>query len=963
MKGGGTILAAGMMLLAATVLTAAGSAAARNEYGARLGRRELGQPVFHSAGTSIRTDVLYPSLRKWYLPQELAPEYKTQWEYANYREEIYQRYLDPSQEGIYFYDLYGRQLKRGWLVYDWRQTQPATFGGSGILQAENYSGFGHLVVTHDSRGQHHVSVMIGDEIHATLTPMTFRKTAYNGLMFNYGSERMAATMLISRISLPLVGTPRFPIYHWVDNFTNLIGLRATWDVTESVKIGGTVVNVHNGRSGSDRFEGNPFTGKLTTAQLDGRIDRIALRLSGDSPEDGKGGPTLFASDVEIWTKMGQVDTVLVGSDIGFAPRIEGGLERDGFLVAEGRGETSRILLEYIFSEEDPDVVDLESIIPDADLVNNIERVRFRLTLGNDYKVEVTSNKQTDNNPLGEQPQFRTVARASGNVKDNSNQRVVVFDYGLPTATQVIGLTLEASDIAGFRFNGEFNVNHQFTQYPNRKRDTHRTSSGIGGDRTSTGWMVNVSRRFHPFFFFGEAFGMDADYDTSSRFVDGAGNVDYSDSEPARSRHTYDFVDDNDDNDRKNDQKRRFDDGRTGDERQRGRTPEGFADEAVFPGLDENNDFIPDFNQNSLPNRPNFLPDFEEPFLRYSVDRPEYLFALDLNNNGWGDRFENDDEPDYPYKRDRRGHNAYLRAWISPELRVTAGHERVRRPSTGERNRTTYGIVAYEQSLPRLGNITFYDVVKLVKDDIADDLIQWVPGRVVLGTPPGSPGLMKDIRDPLVMQNTFANRVSLGFERFGDAGINTENKVMFEFFRQRDRGMTDRDGREISRNTRRFGLINKLEYVYRIGRVAFKPRFKHELFMDDTPYSIVKLLEDPKAERAEWTGIFSTRVEVPLLRRSVIQVGLERLMFRDLEQEEVSAAERASGLDPGDATGDYRETSVALQLSNSTQYVGYNLMVQIGLRVDRRRIEVFAGRDRSQTLAFTFLTFHAGLGAG
>ena len=33
----------------------------------------------------------------------------------------------------------------------------------------------------------------------------------------------------------------------------------------------------------------------------------------------------------------------------------------------------------------------------------------------------------------------------------------------------------------------------------------------------------------------------------------------------------------------------------------------------------------------------------------------------MNNNGWIDRFENDEEPDYPYRRDHRGYNIYAGA--------------------------------------------------------------------------------------------------------------------------------------------------------------------------------------------------------------------------------------------------------------------------------------------------------------
>ena len=46
-------------------------------------------------------------------------------------------------------------------------------------------------------------------------------------------------------------------------------------------------------------------------------------------------------------------------------------------------------------------------------------------------------------------------------------------------------------------------------------------------------MVNVARDFHPFFFFGEAFGMDADYNTTSFLVDQGGRINYADDEEAR----------------------------------------------------------------------------------------------------------------------------------------------------------------------------------------------------------------------------------------------------------------------------------------------------------------------------------------------------------------------------------------------------------------------------------------------
>ena len=108
---------------------------------------------------------------------------------------------------------------------------------------------------------------------------------------------------------------------------------------------------------------------------------------------------------------------------------------------------------------------------------------------------------------------------------------------------------------------------------------------------------------------------------------------------------------------------------------------------VFPGLDQNNDFISDFNQNQ-----NELPDYAEPFLRYAVDPPEFLFGMDMNNNTIIDRFEDDQEPDYPYDRDLRGANLYAGLMLGGNTQLTAGRLRERRLSSARRSRVDYALV-------------------------------------------------------------------------------------------------------------------------------------------------------------------------------------------------------------------------------------------------------------------------------
>ena len=125
---------------------------------------------------------LDPTVMRWYMPQELFDEYgRRQWRYTNYATEPYRRYIDRNQEGTYFYDTYGKLISRGWLVYDWRQTQARTVESSQLTKERRYqTWFNRLIISSDASGDYNYSLMIGDEIFATLTPMTFRKVGFNG---------------------------------------------------------------------------------------------------------------------------------------------------------------------------------------------------------------------------------------------------------------------------------------------------------------------------------------------------------------------------------------------------------------------------------------------------------------------------------------------------------------------------------------------------------------------------------------------------------------------------------------------------------------------------------------------------------------------------------------------------------------------------------------------------------------
>ncbi|MBT7417623.1 MAG: hypothetical protein HN780_03785, partial [Gemmatimonadetes bacterium] len=530
-------------------------------------------------------DPLIPTLRKWYVPQDLY--YIYDWggyKYTNYAKDPYERYVSTQLEGLGQYDIFGNYITRGWRIYEWRQQQPLAFGSTVFKDARFGQWFQNLVVASDSKGQYFTSLTVGDRIRTTLTPLTFSRSRFNGVQWDFASDKYEATVLLSRVSEPVrvvQGSNRVQ----ETDYTNFMGLRGTTQIGDFINLGATLVNTNFGSSSSD-FSENSRAGLLTSSQNSGNVTEIVVRIADDSPGDGSGA--LFFSSQMI------VD----GEIMPVNPTIEGGRQREGFLEAL---EEAPILLRYR--------------VPDPLVV---QKVSFAMVLSNDYRVETTSNLQTN---INGQPIFLPVTRAEGNVRDNTNQRVVRFDYGLPSANQIASVDLVVEDVWGMEVRGEFARNTQFQRYPNI--NIQKLSNLKKGEVTADAWFFNATRRSGRWFSYGEAFSMDHDYATRGYITDQNDFVDYENQR----QNWFEYIDDNDDNDQLVDWPRFGGSG---------------GDNAVFPGLDENNDLITDFNENV-----NLTPDYEEPFLRHYIDPPDFLFGVDMNHNTVVDRFENDEEADYP----------------------------------------------------------------------------------------------------------------------------------------------------------------------------------------------------------------------------------------------------------------------------------------------------------------------------
>ena len=879
-------------------------------YGSRLGVQRGGRTTFAPQGAGVLFDALDPAVRRWYIPQELYNEYRwQQWDYSNYARRHYQRYVDTALEGDYFYDFFGNYVGRGWLIYNNDQRQPLQKGNQLFKDARFRSWFSNVVIASDSKGQYHYALTIANGLRTTLTPMTFSKPDFDGVQFDVATDKYMLTVLYSRLS-ESGGSTTFAEGINRTNNTSLMGGRGTIQIGDFTTLGVNFVNAHQSNTLTEGFGGNPLTGELTVDQKTEAISWIEVLLSDDSPADNEGGAAFFpaGSDIVITYLDG---TRVRGREIGFEPIIEGGFPQEGFISADGN---EQIRLRYDFNSSD-------YLLTAPQDKTQIRKVSFDLVLGNDYKVQITSNRQTGRS---DDPVFLLMARAKGNVKDNTNLRVVSFEYGLPTATSIFGFTAEFNDVKGFNFYGEFDNSRVYRKYPYPSNDQgntdHSTSSGISNKPSANAWMLNLSKVTYPFFFFGEAFHMDPDYATTVYVTEQDGFIDYSSGyfeggAPSNiERFLVDFVEDNDDQDRIPDW---------------GRSDGLVTDPAVFPGWDENNDFIPDFNQNDNGRVINLIPDYEEPFLRQHIERPEFLYGIDANNNTWVDRFENDLEPDFPYKRNHRGFNAYIGAHITPQLRATVGHLRDELITSDQRNYSTYAMLTLDIDHHRWGRLRVMEKTKSIKDNIPDDLLQW-----------NNRNTLRDDRnveviDPMLGRDTWYNGFFVGHTYEPIADLTFKNSLKWDLWHQR-LSAAERAPLGLDSNEFFFGIVNKAEYLREIGTVRLMPRWKSE-FRRQT-YDLFS-----RTERKELTEIFGLIAELPFLRSTTFAGGLEYVLFRDL----------------GDDINNFQSFISATQISNVAEYQGYVLTTQVGMKFDVRDFQDPGLKTR--TITEGFITVYAGLG--
>ena len=816
-------------------------------------------------GVRIHPGALAPNRRKWYLPQNLYQEYSWKgWEYSNYARDHYERYVNILLEGRQHYDLFGNYISRGFSIYDWTEDTPQRQGSS-IFKSPSFSGwFNRVVVSSAQKGQFYTAVTIGEAIRTSMTPLTFTKTAFNGVQWDFLGDKYAVTLLGSRLNSPgIIANSQSAPATIVENSTRLVGTRGVAQVGDFAQVGTTWINASNARSDLG-LAGNSLKGVLTTPQNTGNVETVTIRISDDSPETPASGALLIFDQVII---DGEIHPEITAT-------VRGGIRQGGNIEAKGDDD-----VELIY-----DIRNAFRPTEEVQTTQDARKLEFGLIIANDYRVEITSNMQTDR--LGDQV-FLAVAQAQDEITDGSNQRFLRFEYGLPTGHEVLGIDFKVMNLAGLDLRAEYVLNRRFRRFPNQNFE----DLDVITERAEAAY-VTASYESYPWFAYGEAFTMDPDYSTTAFIGNSLGTIDYSDE----IRHFYEFVDDNDDQDR-------FSDWFRAGEFVSGGVAAGSAGEdiEVFPGLDENNDFISDFNQNR-----NSRPDYAEPFLRYTVDPPEFLFGMDMNNNTLIDRFEDDRLPDYPYERDHRGFNLYGGLRITEKMQVTVGRLSEKQLSSDRKSHSIYALFTANWRYPGL-SVSLFEHAKFVKDDIPENRVQWV-----------DPIGLTDFEDPLDNSNTFVNSLYLQSNYFRVSNLNVSSKVKYERYVQRG----DQGG--LKRDRSFWGVINKADYTLRLrDDLIITPKWK------STFRRIVPSSKGLSSSRdLEETVFLITRYL--MLPRTWIEVGFEFSIFENLKKRPVEP--QLEFLD------DFNSRIFGIMFSNASDYLGYRLTLNAGLLHERRELD-------------------------
>ena len=535
----------------------------------------------------------------------------------------------------------------------------------------------------------------------------------------------------------------------------------------------------------------------------------------------------------------------------------------------------------------------------------------------------------------EREPYFTVARSEGQGRDGENLGTVDFAYGMPTGQRFASIDWNAN-MVGLKLNGEFALNDQYYMYPmgDGLGDRSRRSASAywvqGMKKLGRGLMDLGGEYFHLDPDYGGGYdslrgGMPFHHDTQK----GAGVISVT--------HEFPMVEDNDDDDQWPDD---FPNERPaiGDEYP------GSSSSQVFPGLDNNSDSISDIDRNE-----NFVVDWEEAFLTYDSDPREFVYGIDFNNNDVPDFRENDDLPDYPYRRDQKGRHFFFRLNRLGPLGdyIAIGRYNASEIAGGRESEGLY--LRYGNRLHRrgVGSLQLNYDIKRVKDGIPDhtyiffvppdddDVIPWI------NTPddfPENPGRWRPATpDPLLMRDSWVNTLFIESKVEKIRDLNIENSILWMRNSQAEIELQDGRGLLQPEDTQlRFGVVNKVDFSWKRGALTLTPKFKHRLLHEG-----VESEEDARRSFSDFIPILLS--EYRLTANTQLLAGAQGFPLLPYRR-----------WDRSDKNGTFSQTDYLGMARINSEYFGRELSYFFGYKRTDRKYSRLKDRNTKHTTLFVDL---------
>ena len=324
---------------------------------------------------------------------------------------------------------------------------------------------------------------------------------------------------------------------------------------------------------------------------------------------------------------------------------------------------------------------------------------------------------------------------------------------------------------------------------------------------------------------------------------------------------------------------------------------------------------------------------------YDADPPEFVYGIDFNNNGLPDFRENDDLPDYPYRRDQKGKHLFLRfdklgRWGKS---LTLGFYNADEVAAGNQARSLYLRYAFEKQRDGVGSLQVNFDSKKVEDNIRDDSYVYIvppndddiiPWLNKPDTHPGEAGRFRPATpDPLLMRDSWVNTAYVDAKYLKIANTHIRNAVLWTRNNQAAIPLPDEDGFQQEEDVRsRLIMVNKIDRSWFRESLTLQAKFKHRFI-----YESVDSEEDARTSANDFIPIFMAEYSLTPKTRLVFGAqGMPLLPYKHWDR--------------ANKDGTYSQTDYAFMYKMRSEYFGFENDFFFGYLLSDREYTRLRDRD-------------------